>query len=108
RRYSTKDENSLLLKLRVAVDHDGRQPVADLKLAYRDLREGRDASFNGGLAVNVKSDGTTQKELDPFVQARVERSRTAKTLVEASELINSGRAEEARRRLAGRSTELGN
>jgi Ca-activated chloride channel family protein len=105
--YSTREEKSLLLKLRVPVDHDGRQPVADVKLAYRDLRERRDASFSGGLAISVKSDGVAQEPLDPFVQARVERSRTAKAITEASDLINSGRAEEARLRLAGRSADLG-
>jgi Ca-activated chloride channel family protein len=104
--YEAKGEKSLLLKLRVPVDHDGRQPVADVKLEYRDLREHRDASFAGTLAVNVKSDGSAQEELDPFVQARVERSRTAQALTEASDLISGGRAEEARRRLAGRSVAL--
>jgi Ca-activated chloride channel family protein len=77
-----------------------------VRLAYRDLLARRDASFVGALAVTVKSDGTTQKELDPFVQARVERSRTAKALTEASDLIHGGRAEEARQRLAGRSADL--
>ncbi|MBX3226518.1 MAG: VWA domain-containing protein [Labilithrix sp.] len=105
--YGMKEEKSLLLKLRVPVDHDGRQPVADVKLAYRDLREHRNVSYSGTLALDVKSDGA-QAELDPFVRARVERSQTARTLAEASELIAGGRAEEARRRLAGRTNELGN
>lgn len=104
--YGAKEEKSLLIKLNVPVDHDGRQPVADVRLAYRDLRDRRDASFSGALAIDVRRDGA-QEALDPFVQARVERSRTASAITEASELINSGRAEEARRRLAGRSAALG-
>jgi Ca-activated chloride channel family protein len=105
--YSTKDEKSLLLKLRVPGDGRQRtQPVAEVKLAYRDLRERRDVAFSGALAVNVKSDGSTQQELDPFVQARVERSRTAKALTEASDLIHDGHAETARQRLAGRRADL--
>jgi Ca-activated chloride channel family protein len=105
--YRTREEKSLLLKLRVPVDHDGRRPVVDLKLEYRDLRERHGASFAGALAITVKDDGTAQKELDPFVQARVERSQTARALTEASDLIKDGRADEARRRLAGRSQEVG-
>jgi Ca-activated chloride channel family protein len=105
--YGTKEEKSLLVKLRVPVDRDGHLPVADVKLAYRDLREQRDATFNGTLAVDVKPDGA-QSELDPFVRARVERSETARSLADASDLIANGRADEARRRLALRTTELGN
>ncbi|MFO0738335.1 MAG: VWA domain-containing protein [Labilithrix sp.] len=105
--YGAKEEKSLLLKLRVPAGHDGHQPVADVKLAYRDLREQRDATFNGTLGVEVKSDGTAT-ELDPFVRARVERSQTARSLAEASDLIASGNADEARRRLSLRTTQLGN
>jgi Ca-activated chloride channel family protein len=105
--YGPKEEKSLLVKLRVTADHDGRTPVADVKLAYRDLREHRDATFTGALAVDVKSDGT-EAELDPFVRARVERSQTAKSLAEAGDLIASGRADEARRRLDARNAELDN
>jgi Ca-activated chloride channel family protein len=105
--YSAKDEQSLLVKVRVPVGHDGRQPVADVRLAYRDLGDHREASFVGALALDVKSDGAAQEALDPFVQARVERSLTAKAIAEASELINGGRAEEARQRLLGRSADVG-
>ena len=104
--YGPKEEKSLLLKLRVPVDHDGKSPVADVKLAYRDLREHRDAKFEGTLAVEVKNDGT-RAELDPFVRARVERSETAKSIAEASDLIANGRADEARRRLGLRTSQLG-
>jgi Ca-activated chloride channel family protein len=40
-----------------------------------------------------------QKDLDPFVAARVERSRTAQTLTEANLLFQEGRIDEARERL---------
>jgi Ca-activated chloride channel family protein len=104
--YGTKEEKSLLVKLRVPVDHDGHRPVVDVKLAYRDLREQRDATFQGTLAVDVKADAAPASELDPFVRARVERSQTARSLADASDLISSGRADEARRRLALRTSEL--
>jgi hypothetical protein len=54
----------------------------------------------------VRSDGTEQRDLDPFVAARVERSRTASTLTEANRLFESGRVGEARAKLATRAVEL--
>jgi hypothetical protein len=54
----------------------------------------------------VKADGSEQKELDPFVAARLERSRTAQTLTEANKLFEAGRVGEARAKLAARKTDL--
>jgi Ca-activated chloride channel family protein len=104
--FSAKQEKTVLIKLRVPADHDGTQSVADVKLAYRDLVKKSDGSCGGSLAVAVRSDGTEQRELDPFVAARVERSRTASTLTEANKLFESGRVAEARAKLATRSSEL--
>jgi len=103
--FSAKDERSLLVKLRVPTDHDGALPVVDVKLTYRDLSAGADASFGGALGVTIKSEGA-DRDMDPFVQARVERSLTARTLTEANELVNAGRLDEARARLAARSADL--
>jgi len=104
--FSSKQEKTVLVKLRVPADRDGSQPVADVKLAYRDLVKKSDASATGSLAVLVKSDGSEQRDLDPFVAARVERSRTAQTLTEANKLFESGRIDEARAKLATRKTDL--
>ena len=104
--FSSKQEKTVLVKLRVPADRDGSQPVADVKLAYRDLVKKSDASASGSLAVLVKSDGSEQRDLDPFVAARVERSRTALTLTEANKLFEAGRVDEARAKLATRKTDL--
>jgi Ca-activated chloride channel family protein len=104
--FSAKQEKTVLVKLRVPVDRDGSQPVADVRLAYRDLTKKSDGSCGGSLAVAVRSDGSEQRELDPFVAARVERSRTASTLTEVNKLFESGRVDEARAKLAVRKTEL--
>ncbi|MBS2016948.1 MAG: VWA domain-containing protein [Deltaproteobacteria bacterium] len=104
--FSAKQEKTVLVKLRVPADRDGNQPVADVKLAYRDLVKKSDASTTGTLAVLVKSDGTEQRDLDPFVAARVERSRTAQTLTEANKLFEAGRIDEARAKLATRKVDL--
>ena len=104
--FSAKQEKTVLVKLRVPADKEGTQPVADVKLAYRDLLKKSDGSCGGNLSVAVRGDGTEQRELDPFVAARVERSRTASTLTEANKLFESGRTGEARAKLATRQAEL--
>jgi Ca-activated chloride channel family protein len=104
--FSASQEKTVLVKLRVPADRDGSQPVADVKLAYRDLLKKSDGSFGGTLAVAVRSDGSEQKDLDPFVAARVERSRTAQTLTDVNRLFESGRVDEARAKLATRRGEL--
>jgi Ca-activated chloride channel family protein len=98
--FSAKQEKTVLVRLRVPTDGVGDQPVADVKLAFRDLIKKSDGSCTGALAINVKDDGSEQKDLDPFVAARLERSRTAQTLTEANKLFEAGRTDEARQRLA--------
>jgi Ca-activated chloride channel family protein len=104
--FSSKQEKTVLVKLRVPTDRDGEQPVADLKLAFRDLIKKSDGSCNASLAFVVKDDGSEQKEIDPFVAARLERSRTATTLTEANKLFEAGRVGEARAKLAARKDDL--
>jgi Ca-activated chloride channel family protein len=98
--FSAKQEKTVLMKLRVPADHEGVQPVADVKLAYRDLVQKTDGSCSGALALMVTDDpANVQRDLDPFVAARFERSRTAQTLTEANLLFEQGRLVEARKRL---------
>jgi Ca-activated chloride channel family protein len=104
--FSSKQEKTVLVKLRVPTDRDGEQPVADLKLTFRDLIKKSEGSCSGGLALAIKTDGSEQKELDPFVAARLERSRTAQTLTEVNKLFEAGRVADARAKLAVRREEL--
>jgi Ca-activated chloride channel family protein len=104
--FSAKQEKTVLVKLRVPTDHDGDRPVADVKLAYRDLRKKSDGTCGGSLALAVKNDGSEQRSLDPFVAARLERSRTASTLTDVNRLFESGHFAEARAKLATRRAEL--
>jgi Ca-activated chloride channel family protein len=103
---AAKQEKTALVKLRVPTDHDGATPVAKVAVAYRDLLARADRREEGDLQLFVKSDGTAQGDLDPFVGARVERSRTAQTLTRANELFKDGKFEEANKELATRATEL--
>jgi Ca-activated chloride channel family protein len=104
--FSAKQEKTILIKLKVPADREGTQAVADVKLAYRDLLKKSDGSASGNLSLAIRSDGTEQRELDPFVAARVERSRTATTLTDANKLFEQGRVDEARAKLARRQVEL--
>jgi Ca-activated chloride channel homolog len=104
--FSAKQEKTVLMKLRVPADREGLQPVVDVKLTYRDLLQKTDGSCAGSLAVAVTDDASAQKELDPFVAARLERSRTAQTLTDANLLFEQGRVTEARARLRGQREEL--
>ena len=104
--FSAKQEKTVLVKLRVPTDKEGSENVASVKLAYRDLAKKSDGACSGNLALTVKGDGSEQKELDPFVSTRLERSRTAQTLTDANRLFEAGRIDEAKAKLATRRTDL--
>lgn len=103
--FSAKEEKTVLVRLRVPTRREGDLPVANVALRYRDLMNERDASFSGALAAHVR-EGGERPELDPFVAARLERSRTARTLSEASRLFEQGRADDARQRLRSQAQNL--
>ncbi|MBL8613119.1 MAG: VWA domain-containing protein [Myxococcales bacterium] len=98
--FSGAQEKTVLVKLKVPTDKAGERSVADVKLAYQDLAEGRGGSCDGTLAAVVTDERTAQKDLDPFVAARLERSRTAQTLTQANILFEQGKVDEARKTLA--------
>lgn len=104
--FSARQEKTALLRLRVPTDRAGDQKVAHVRLAYKDLGKRNDALCEGSLALLVTDDAHGQKELDPFVSTRLERSRTAQTLSEANKLFEVGRVDEARARLSTRRQEL--
>ncbi len=104
--FSAKQEKTVLMKLRVPADREGMQPVVDVKLAYRDLLQKTDGACSGSLALAVTDDAAAPKDLDPFVAARLERSRTAQTLTDANLLFEQGHITEARARLRSQREEL--
>ena len=94
--FAAKQEKTVLMKLRVPGDRTGEEDVAKVRLRYRDLLQHTDADTDGQLALDVKSDGSEQRALDPFVAARVERAKTASTLRKANDLFEKGKLDEAR------------
>ncbi len=98
--FSAKEEKTVLVKLKVPASQVGVQPVVDVKLTYRDLAQKNVGSCAGALAVVVTADaGTAQKDLDPYVATRLERSRTAQTLSEVNRLFEAGQVNAALLRL---------
>jgi Ca-activated chloride channel family protein len=104
--FDPQEEKTVLLAVRLPAGTTGTEPVAKLSVDYRDVVAAREAESTGSLEVDVRDDGTAQKDLDPFVAARVERNRTAKSLLKANELFSRGRASAAREELDKRAQEL--
>lgn len=106
--FSAKQQKTVLMKLRVddARANNGKQPVASVKLTYRDLVRQSDGAAFGQLAVLRDSEITSPDPVDPFVEARLERSKTALTLTEANTLFETGHIAEANKKLASQADEL--
>jgi Ca-activated chloride channel family protein len=106
--FSAKQQKTVLMKLRVddARATDGAQPVATVRLTYRDLVRQSAGSAAGQLAVLRNSEITTPDETDPVVEARLERSKTAETLTEANALFEQGHIAEANKKLASQADDL--
>jgi Ca-activated chloride channel family protein len=94
--FSANQEKTVLVKLKVPADKDGAEDIADVKLTYRDLVRRDAGSCDGKLALTVTSDpSAAQKDLDPVVATRFERSRTAQTLAEVNDLFAQGQVNAA-------------
>ena len=104
--FSSNQEKTVLMRLRVPADSLGKQSVASVKLTYQDLVNRTDGQVAGSVGLRVVSPGSEEKELDPFVAARLERSLTAETLTEANALFQQGRVDEAKRKLETRKAAL--
>jgi Ca-activated chloride channel homolog len=100
--FAGNDVKTVLLRVRVPHDRDGAEPVASVELGYRDLVTGRDGRCTGKLGLEVVPSAADETGLDPVVSGRVQRSETAAALSEANGLVEQGKLDEARRRLAAR------
>jgi Ca-activated chloride channel homolog len=103
--FGQGDVKTVLLKVKVPAQTDGKVAVAAVDLTYRDLAAGSDSRCAGKLALEV-SDGVGAGDLDPVVNGRVRRSETVTTLNEANGLFAQGRVVEATRKLEQQEKEL--
>ncbi len=95
--FAKDDVKTVLVKVRVPSQVDGKVAVAGVDVTYRDLVANTDGHCGGKLALEVGGQGTG--DLDPVVNGRVQRSETASTLKEANGLFAQGKVTEARRKL---------
>jgi Ca-activated chloride channel family protein len=102
--FARGEVKTVLLKVRVPSDVEGRVPVADVELRYRDLEAGAPSSCAGSLAAVVTSSPGEASELDPVVEGRAQRSETAEALKEANRLFELGQLEGAKKRLEERAS----
>ncbi|MCA9624303.1 MAG: VWA domain-containing protein, partial [Myxococcales bacterium] len=93
--FSPGERKTVLLRVRLPAGGEGNEGVASLELRYRDLGMDGEGMVAGALAVSIVSD--TDGALDPLVDLRLQRRRTAAALKEASRLFEGGRLEAARR-----------
>lgn len=96
--FAQGDVKTVLLKVKVPAQTDGKVAVAAVDLTYRDLASSSDSRCAGKLALEV-GDGVGAGELDPVVSGRVRRSETVTTLNEANGLFAQGRFAEAKTKL---------
>jgi Ca-activated chloride channel family protein len=99
--FSTGEEKTVLVALRIPRGAAGERPVADIKMTYDDVTGAIGSGTCEGklAALLTEEENAITKEIDPFVSARVLRSQTKTALNDANDLWAQGKADEARRRL---------
>jgi Ca-activated chloride channel family protein len=104
--FGAKQEKTALLRLRVPANKVGVEPVVAVSLHWHDLVSRVDDGVAGVLSLAVTPPEDAQADVDPFVAARLERSRTARTLTDANLLFEQGKRDEARRTLEKTADEI--
>jgi Ca-activated chloride channel family protein len=96
---SKGEVKTVLCRVRVPATQSDSAEVAAIEIVYRDLAKSKDGSATGSLAARPADKAS---DVDPFVQARVERSQTASALQEANALFRQGKVDQARQTLGSR------
>ncbi|MEM9692826.1 MAG: VWA domain-containing protein [Myxococcota bacterium] len=93
------DERTVLMRLRLPAGGVGSQPVADVKVDFRDFIKGGRGHCEGKLTATRDDDAGRWSALDPVVGARVTRTLTARSLRRANSLAKKGEVDQARKQL---------
>lgn len=88
--FTSAEEKTVLVKVRVPRGADGDRPIADVSLRFQDLVTGGAGSCNGNLHASLTSDASKVSVLDPLVGARIGRAETAALLRNANSLFETG------------------
>jgi Ca-activated chloride channel family protein len=103
---SAGQTKTVLLEVQVPTTETGAQAVATVSIRYDDRVERARQHAAAALAVEITPRGSALQSMDPWVAARIERSRTSAVLEDANRLIRQGRAADARDRLEAQSRRL--
>ena len=104
--FAQGETKTVLLKVRVPSRNEGASAVADVGLSFRDLVKKEDGRCTGKLGVTVTRDASKVSALDGVVEGRLQRAETAAVLLQANELAEKGKLDEAKARLTTRQQEL--
>lgn len=97
--FNAGDDKSALLRVLVQPGR-GETPVATVRMAYRDLSDGRDQRSDGEVGLRLDPEATRVADLDPRVEERLGRKDTLDALLGANEAFARGDLGSARRELA--------
>ncbi len=96
---SAGEERTVLIRVETPSASAGEQRVAGVFVSYNDLVRGGRGVADGELNRALSFNEAEWSPLDSIVAARVSRSETAQVLIEANQLVASGRMGAARARL---------
>ncbi|MCX4242708.1 vWA domain-containing protein [Paraliomyxa miuraensis] len=99
------EDRSAVLRVRLPAGH-GAAPVADVRLAYRDLIESRDRRADGELSLVLDPERDELAALDVRVEERLGRKNTLDALLLANEAFASGDLAGAQRQLEAAKAEI--
>ena len=96
--FSRAESKTVLLEVALGPHAQGDFPVCDVEVRYQGGQPGGASKLVGRLATTATA-GALLSDMDPAVEVRVQRSDTARSLVEANELFAQGKTGEADRKL---------
>jgi len=96
--FAAGEDKSALLRVRVAAG-TGARALADVRLAYRDLTEDRDARASGRLGLVLDPASDRVAGLDPRVEERLGRRDTFDALLGANDAFARGEVAAAQAKL---------
>lgn len=104
--FSTGDTKTILAEIALPDGAEGQVELAEASLAFDDQVQDKPGACQGSLKTTIVESPNEASELDPNIATRLGRSKTAKSLLEANELIADGKLAEAQAKLAETESEL--
>src|SRR5690606_9627722 len=104
-RVTAGERKTVLLRVRMYAPAGGG-PIADVRVAYRDLLDERERSESGELGLRLDPELARAGELDPAVEARLGRKETFDALIAANAAFARGDVAAAEKELESARTRI--